>query len=152
MLRIVQGNLLLARTQATVNPVNTVGVMGKGLALAVKKTYPHAFIDYQAACKRGDVQVGRMFVTENTGLDGPRWLIHFPTKQHWRHPSRLEWIQSGLVDLRRVVAELKIRSIAIPALGCGLGGLDWSEVRPLIEATFADLPDVDVELYEPAKS
>ncbi len=150
MLRSVQGNLLQARTEAVVNAVNTVGVMGKGLALAFKKAYPQTFVEYAAACKRGEVKVGRMFVTAGESLDGPRWIIRFPTKQHWRSPSNLVWIRAGLDDLRRVIGELRIRSIAVPPLGCGLGGLDWGDVRPLIEAALGELADVEVELFEPA--
>ncbi len=105
MLKLIQGNLLLARTEAVVNTVNTVGVMGKGIALAVKETYPLAFSEYEAACRAGDVQIGRMFVSENKTLDGPRWIIHFPTKKHWRNPSKLEWIEAGLADLRNLILE-----------------------------------------------
>lgn len=149
MLRITQGNPLLAETEAVVNTVNTVGVMGKGIALAIKDTYPEVFRHYAAACERGEVQIGRMLVSENTGTAGPRWIIHFPTKQHWRHPSRLEWIEQGLEDLRRTIVTLGIRSIAVPPLGCGQGGLQWSAVRPLIGSALGDLPDVEVTVFEP---
>lgn len=149
MLRIVQGNLLLADAEAIVNTVNTVGVMGKGIALAIKDTYPEVFRAYAAACQRGEVQIGRMLVSENTGTAGPRWIIHFPTKRHWRHPSRLEWIRAGLEDLRRTIEAMGIRSIAIPPLGCGQGGLNWEDVRPLIEAALGDLAAVDVQVYAP---
>jgi O-acetyl-ADP-ribose deacetylase (regulator of RNase III) len=152
MLSIVQGNLLLAGTEAVVNTVNTVGVMGKGIALAFKESYPEIFQEYKAACKRGEVQIGRMFVTENRSLDGPRWVIHFPTKEHWRNPSQPEWIQAGLQDLRAVIDELGIRSIAVPPLGCGQGGLDWQEVRPMIEAALGDLNDVEVQVFEPTQT
>jgi len=149
MLRFSRGNLLQAETEAVVNTVNTVGVMGKGLALAFKGTYPENFRAYETACRAGELRVGRMFVTENHSLLGPRWIINFPTKKHWRHPSKLEWIQEGLVDLRRVIEQLAMRSIALPALGCGHGGLAWEEVRSLIETTLGDLPDVEVAVYEP---
>lgn len=152
MVRIVQGNLLHAETEAVVNTVNTVGVMGKGIALAFKETYPDIFAEYEAACRAGAVQVGRMFVSENRSLHGPRWIINFPTKQHWRNPSKLEWIRSGLVDLKRVILELDIRSIALPPLGCGQGGLDWEDVRPLIEQALGDLPAVEVHAFEPTAS
>ncbi len=152
MLRIVQGNLLLAGTEAVVNTVNTVGVMGKGIALAFKETFPQPSAEYEAACARGEVQVGRMFVAENRNLDGPRWVVHFPTKQHWRNPSKLEWVRGGLDDLRRVIVERAIRSIAVPPLGCGQGGLDWDEVRPLIEQALGDLPDLEVHLFEPTQA
>lgn len=85
--------------------------MGKGIALAVKETYPLAFSEYEAACRAGDVQIGRMFVSENKTLDGPRWIIHFPTKKRWRNPSKLEWIEAGLADLRNLILERGIHSM-----------------------------------------
>lgn len=148
MINFTQGNLLEAGTEALVNTVNTVGVMGKGIALMFKEAFPQNFAAYAAACKRKEIQVGRMFVTERHALMGPRWIINFPTKQHWRHPSKMEWIIAGLEDLKRVVSERGIRSIALPPLGSGNGGLNWAEVRPLIEAALADLP-LDVVVYEP---
>lgn len=149
MLHYTQGNLLHAETEAVVNTVNTVGVMGKGIALAFKEAYPENFRDYEAACKIGGVQIGRMLVTENRSLHGPRWIINFPTKKHWRHPSKLEWVRDGLTDLRRMIQELGIRSIALPPLGCGQGGLEWKDVRSLIEQTLGDLSEVEVVAYEP---
>ena len=148
MIKFLQGNLLDAPTQALVNTVNTVGVMGKGIALMFKEAFPGNFRAYEEAARRKDVQIGRMFVTENQMLDGPQWLVNFPTKKHWRHPSKLEWVREGLVDLRRVIEEKKIRSIALPPLGCGNGGLDWSDVRPEIERSLGDL-DLDVWVFEP---
>jgi O-acetyl-ADP-ribose deacetylase (regulator of RNase III) len=148
MIRFIEGNLLEAETEAIVNTVNTVGVMGKGLALAFKAAYPENFQAYRAACQAGSVQVGRMFVT-GPYLTNPYWIVNFPTKQHWRDPSRLEWIHTGLVDLRRTISARAIRSIAIPPLGCGLGGLDWARVRPEIEAVLSDLDGVEVIIYEP---
>ena len=144
-----QGNLLEADVEAVVNTVNTVGVMGKGIALMFKERYPENFRAYEAACKAGAIQLGRMFVTAAGELSGPRWIINFPTKQHWRHPSRPEWLAAGLEDLARVAREKGIRSLALPPLGCGNGGLDWQEVRPLIEAAAAKLPDVEIIAYEP---
>src|SRR5688572_431151 len=105
MFRFTQGNLFDADVEAIVNTVNTVGVMGKGIALMFKEKYPENYKDYAAACKRGDVQVGRMFVTRSPELSGPRWIINFPTKKHWRSPSQLEWIVEGLQNLRTVIAE-----------------------------------------------
>ena len=150
MIRYETGNLLEAGTGALVNTVNTVGVMGKGLALMFKEAFPENFRRYAAAVAAGGVQTGRMFVTETSALRGPRWIINFPTKQHWRGKSRMEWIEKGLDDLSRVIDGQGIRSIAIPPLGCGLGGLDWRDVRPLIETKLAGLGDVDVVIYEPA--
>ncbi len=149
MIRFTRGNLLEADVEAVVNTVNTVGVMGKGIALMFKERFPENFRTYQAASKRGEVQTGRMFVTASPDLTGPRWIINFPTKQHWRSPSRLEWVSEGLDDLKRVIAEKGIRSIAIPPLGSGNGGLDWNEVRPLIEAALGGLDGLDVVIYEP---
>src|SRR6185295_17892387 len=114
MMHFTQGNLLDAKVEAVVNTVNTVGVMGKGIALMFKEKFPDNYKAYAAACKRGDIQVGRMFVTESLELSGPRWVINFPTKKHWRNPSKLEWIIDGLNDLRKVITQKGIRSIAIP--------------------------------------
>lgn len=149
MIRFAQGNLFDADVEALVNAVNTVGVMGKGIALMFKEKFPDNFKVYAAACQRGEVQVGRMFVMELPELNGPRWIINFPTKKHWRNPSRMEWIIEGLKDLHSVITEKGIRSIAIPALGSGNGGLEWSEVRLHIEAALGHLDGVDVVLYEP---
>lgn len=149
MIRFIQANLLDAETQAIVNTVNTVGVMGKGLALMFKNRFPENFKAYEAACRRGEVEVGRMFVTASPELSGPRWIINFPTKEHWRNPSEMVWIVDGLKDLRAVIVEKGIRSIAIPPLGCGLGGLEWSAVLPEIESQLGDLTGVEVVIYEP---
>jgi O-acetyl-ADP-ribose deacetylase (regulator of RNase III) len=149
MIRFTQGNLLDADVEALVNTVNTVGVMGKGIALMFKERFPDNFRAYEAASKRDEVHVGHMFVTASTELSGPRWIINFPTKKHWRHPSKLEWIAQGLVDLRAVIEAKQIRSIAIPPLGTGNGGLDWARVRSLLEESLGDLADVQVVIYEP---
>lgn len=149
MMRFTQGNLLEAPVEAVVNTVNTVGVMGKGIALMFKERFPENYKAYAAACKAGDVQVGKMFVTAGVELEGPRWIINFPTKKDWKHPTKMEWIESGLVALKEVIRRKQIRSVAIPPLGCGNGGLDWKVVRPFIEEAMNDLPDVDVVVYEP---
>jgi O-acetyl-ADP-ribose deacetylase (regulator of RNase III) len=150
MIRFTTGNLLDADVDAVVNTVNTVGVMGKGIALMFKERFPENFKAYEAACKRKELTIGRVFVTESPELNGPRWIINFPTKAHWRFPSKLEWIESGLEDLRHVIMEKGIKSIALPPLGSGNGGLNWQDVRPLIEAALGDrLADVDVVVYEP---
>ncbi len=115
-----------------------------------RKRFPENARVYIEACQAGQVRVGRMLATP-TGELFPTWIIHFPTKKHWRNPSRLEWIQEGLVDLVRVVQELGISSIALPPLGCGNGGLDWQEVRLAIERAVAELPDVDVIVYAPER-
>ena len=149
MLRYAKGNLLEADAHALVNAVNTEGVMGKGIALMFKEAFPENFKQYRAACKAGQVEIGRMFVTERHELIGPKWIINFPTKKHWRQPSKLDWIVEGLADLRRTIEERSIRSIAIPPLGCGNGGLDWRHVRHEIEASLGSLSTVDFLVYEP---
>jgi O-acetyl-ADP-ribose deacetylase (regulator of RNase III) len=149
MMKFTQGNLLEAPAEALVNTVNTVGVMGKGIALMFKEAFPENFRAYEDACKHEEVRVGRMFVTETSSLEGPRWIINFPTKKHWRQSSKLEWIVEGLDDLRRVIQDRNIRSIALPPLGAGNGGLDWSEVRPEVQRALGDLQDVDILVYEP---
>ncbi|MGH8616024.1 MAG: type II toxin-antitoxin system antitoxin DNA ADP-ribosyl glycohydrolase DarG [Gammaproteobacteria bacterium] len=151
MIQFLQGNLLDATTEAVVNTVNTVGVMGKGIALMFKEAFPENFKAYEAGCKRKEVQVGRVFVTERLALDGPRWIINFPTKQHWRQPSKLEWVIEGLKDLRRVVEDKGMQSIALPPLGCGNGGLAWEQVRAEIERALGDLSDVSVQVFEPTE-
>jgi O-acetyl-ADP-ribose deacetylase (regulator of RNase III) len=152
MIRYTSGNLLEAKAEALVNTVNTVGVMGKGIALMFREAFEDNFHAYAAACKRGEVQVGRMFVTERHAVLGPRWIINFPTKQDWRSKTRLQWIVDGLVDLRRVVVDNNIRSIAVPPLGCGNGGLDWAEVKPVIESALGDLDDIEVHVFEPTRA
>ncbi len=149
MLTEEHGNLLEAPADALVNTVNTVGIMGKGLALQFKQAYPGNFRAYEAACKRGEVGLGKMFTYETGQLDGPRLIINFPTKAHWRSRSKLCDIKVGLRSLRTVISERNIQSIAIPPLGCGNGGLDWNEVRPLIVEALGDLPGVRVMVYPP---
>lgn len=149
MIIFTQGNLLEAKAEALVNTVNTVGVMGKGIALMFKEAFPDNMKVYEAACRRQEVHVGSMLVTERQHLMGPKWIINFPTKKHWRNPSKLEWIVEGLQDLRRVIIGSGIGSVALPPLGSGNGGLDWHDVRPTIEAALGDLPDVEVIVYEP---
>jgi O-acetyl-ADP-ribose deacetylase (regulator of RNase III) len=149
MIKFLRGDLLGAQTEALVNTVNTVGVMGKGIALMFKEAFPDNFRAYEDACKRKAIQIGRMFVTENLTLHGPHWIVNFPTKKHWRHPSKLAWIVEGLDDLKRVIEEKGIKSIALPPLGCGNGGLRWGEVRPEIERALGRLDSVDVLVFEP---
>lgn len=149
MIEYCRGNLLEANVEALVNPVNTQGIMGKGLALAFKNAFPENFRAYAQACQYGQVRTGKMFTTEQQTLLEPRWIINFPTKQHWRDPSKLEWIDQGLADLRAMLAEKQISSVAIPPLGCGLGGLDWELVKPLIEDALADLTGTRILIFEP---
>lgn len=149
MITFSQGDLLDAPAEALVNTVNTVGVMGKGIALMFKENFPENYRAYAAACKAGEVATGRMFVIERSHLTGPRWIINFPTKANWRFPSKMAWIEEGLADLRRVIEEKGIRSIAVPPLGSGNGGLNWADVRPRIEAALGNIPNVEVIVYEP---
>lgn len=151
MITFHKGDLLKAPVEALVNTVNTVGVMGKGIALMFKEAFPENFRAYEEACGRKEVRIGHMFVKESSRFDGPRWIINFPSKKHWRQPSKLEWIKEGLADLRRVVSEKGIRSIALPPLGCGNGGLDWADVRQEIERAMAPLSDVEVMVFEPTE-
>jgi O-acetyl-ADP-ribose deacetylase (regulator of RNase III) len=148
MITFTQGNLLEAEVEALVNTVNTVGVMGKGIALMFKERFPENFRLYAAACKAKEVQTGRMFVTEVGELQGPRWIINFPTKQSWRSPSQMGWIEEGLQDLRRFLLENRVNSVAVPPLGAGNGGLPWTEVRERISSALADL-DTQVIVFEP---
>ncbi|HTX25901.1 MAG TPA: macro domain-containing protein [Streptosporangiaceae bacterium] len=144
------GNLLTQDADALVNTVNTEGIMGKGIALQFKKAWPAMFKDYEAACKRGEVTLGRMHVWETGSLAGPRYIINFPTKRHWRSRSKLVDIETGLQDLTRVIGELGIVSIAIPPLGCGNGGLDWRDVEPRILRALEPLAGtVGVRIFAP---
>lgn len=149
MIEVGVGNLLAADVEALVNTVNTVGIMGKGVALQFKRAYPANFKAYRAACERGDVKIGEMFVFDMSSLDQTRYVINFPTKKHWRSKSRLVDVEAGLDDLVRVLTERRISSVAIPALGCGNGGLDWADVRPLIVAACDRMPDVRVLIFSP---
>jgi O-acetyl-ADP-ribose deacetylase (regulator of RNase III) len=150
MIELAKGNLLEADVQALVNTVNTVGVMGKGIALQFRETFPENYKFYQKACQHGEVEIGKMLVYDSGRFVNPRYIINFPTKRHWREPARIEDIAAGLPDLVHVIRELGIESAAVPPLGCGSGGLDWNKVRPLIMQHLNNLPDVKVFLYEPA--
>jgi O-acetyl-ADP-ribose deacetylase (regulator of RNase III) len=143
------GDILAAHAEALVNTVNCVGIMGRGVALQFKNAYPANFDAYAEACKRDEVQPGRMFVFETGYLTNPRYIVNFPTKRHWRGKSRIEDIESGLKALAAEVRSRGIRSIAIPPLGSGLGGLNWADVRPRIEAALRDIEDLQVVIYEP---
>lgn len=152
MIILKQGNLLDDEAEALVNTVNCVGVMGKGIALQFKQAFPEMFLEYKKACQKKEVLPGKMHVVEMRSLINPKYIINFPTKRHWKNKSRMDDIQSGLEDLIRVVKELHIKSIAIPPLGCGNGGLKWLDVFPKIEMAFKELPEVKVHLYKPSGS
>ena len=150
MIQYRTGDILAEHAEALVNTVNCVGVMGRGIASQFKKAFPDNFRAYAEACKRGEVVPGRMFVFETGQLTDPRYIVNFPTKRHWRGASRIDDIESGLDDLVREIRERGIGSIAIPPLGSGLGGLDWGDVRPLIEEALRGVDDLRVVVFEPA--
>lgn len=149
MLEMVKGNLLEAQAAALVNTVNTVGVMGKGIALQFRQAFPENYNFYRKACEQGEVLPGRMLIFETRKLTNPRFIINFPTKRHWRGKTQIKDIEDGLQDLIAEIKARQIPSIAVPPLGCGNGGLKWGQVHPLIEKAFATLPDVRVLLYAP---
>lgn len=150
MIEFQRGDILATDAEALVNTVKCVGVMGRGIALQVKNAFPGNYKAYEVACRAGQVQPGKMFVYETGQFTNPRYVINFPTKRHWRGKSRLLDIESGLRALVEEIKRLGIRSIAIPPLGCGLGGLSWAEVRPRIEAALTEVPDVLAVVFEPA--
>ena len=149
MIEYTQGNLLDADAEALVNTVNTVGVMGKGIALMFKEAFPENYKSYAIACEANEVRVGEVFSTYRTDMYGPKWIVNFPTKKHWRHPSKLEWIEAGLEDLRSFIIENEVRSIAIPPLGAGNGGLDWADVKPIVDRVLGNLPETKIVVFEP---
>lgn len=150
MIEYTTGDILAEDVEALVNTVNCVGIMGRGIALQFKKAWPDNFKAYAAACRRDEVQPGRMFVYETRELTGPRYIINFPTKRHWRGKSRIEDIEAGLEALVDEIHKRDIRSIALPPLGSGLGGLDWPEVRRRMEDALGSLANVRVVVFEPA--
>jgi len=152
MIDLVEGNLLQADVEALINAVNTEGVMGKGIALQFKRAFPAMFQEYEREAKAGRLETGRVHVFDVGASKGPRWVINFPTKRSWRQPSRLEWIRTGLESLVEEVQRRGIQSLAVPALGCGNGGLTWAEVFPLIQESFARVPSVRVLVYPPPLS
>lgn len=151
MIKLVKGDLLKADVEALVNTVNTVGVMGKGIALQFKKAFPENFKAYKKACDAKLVKLGKMFLFERRGLFNPKYIFNFPTKRHWKDSAKIEDIESGLKDLVGQIERLKIQSIVVPPLGCGQGGLNWAEVYPLIEKAFENL-DVNICIYPPLGS
>ena len=150
MIKITQGDILKADVEALVNTVNCIGVMGRGIALQFSKAFPENSRIYKSACDKKLLHPGMMLVYDLNRFENPRYIINFPTKRHWKGRSRIEDIKSGLKALIEEVHKRSIHSIAIPPLGCGLGGLDWEQVRPMIENAFESLPSINVLLYEPA--
>jgi len=152
MIQYTKGNILRADAEALVNTVNCVGFMGKGIALQFKKAYPENFTEYQKACRAEEVLPGRMHVYSTGRMLNPLYVINFPTKRHYRERSRYEDIESGLRALVAEIRRLGIRSIAVPPLGCGLGGLNWGKVKGMIEQAFAELTNTQVLVFEPGET
>lgn len=150
MIELRHGDILQAEAEAVVNTVNCVGVMGRGIALQFRKAFPENFDAYKQACDRKELHPGTMLVYDRQSLQNPRYIINFPTKRHWKGRSSIEDIEAGLKALVQEMRRLGVRSVAVPPLGCGLGGLRWEDVRPRIERAFAESPDIEVFLYEPA--
>ncbi len=149
MIKFIVGNIFESKAEALINTVNTVGIMGKGIALQFKKEFPSNYKAYKIACKEGAVAIGSMFVTRDQNLDmGERLIINFPTKKHWRNPSEYSYIEQGLEDLKKIIKFYEIKSIAIPPLGAGNGGLQWPRVKQMLVSALADL-NIDIEIYEP---
>lgn len=149
MINYIKGNILDSKAQALVNTVNTVGVMGKGIALQFKKAYPNNYKSYSVACKNNEVEVGKMFITTDSNISsGEKIIINFPTKRNWRKPSEYIYIEDGLNDLINVINQNRIKSIAIPPLGAGNGGLKWEKVKKIIEEKLGHL-DIEIFVYEP---
>jgi O-acetyl-ADP-ribose deacetylase (regulator of RNase III) len=149
MIEITRGNLIETDAEALVNTVNCVGYMGKGIALQFKKAFPDNFKDYERACRANGIRPGKVFVFSTGSLVNPRYIVNFPTKRDWRAKSQIEDIRIGLRSLVEEIRKLGISSVALPPLGCGLGGLNWKDVKPLIERAFAALPNTRVMLFEP---
>jgi len=152
MIEWKDGDILQADAEAIVNTVNTVGVMGKGIALQFKQAYPEMFAEYEKLSKANAIQTGHMHVFDRGVMLNPRYIINFPTKQHWRSPSKIEYVSAGLAALISEIQRLDIKSIAIPPLGCGSGGLDWTEVKPLIADALATVPQVRALVYAPQEA
>lgn len=149
MIQFTQGNLLEDSSDALVNTVNTVGIMGKGIALMFKEKFPANFRAYHNAFMSNELSIRKMHVFETHRLIGPKYIVNFPTKTHWRTKTRLAWVCEGLEDLKRVIRDHHISSIALPPLGCGNGGLNWFDVKDLITSSLSDLDDVAITIYEP---
>jgi O-acetyl-ADP-ribose deacetylase (regulator of RNase III)/uncharacterized protein YwgA len=148
MIHYTKGDLFEAQTEAIINTVNTVGIMGKGIALQFKKRFPRNFYIYRKACEQKDLQIGNLLITQSNSLFF-KYIINFPTKTHWRPPSKYEYVEKGLSTLVEKIIELNIKSIAIPPLGTGNGKLEWGKVKRLLEQHLSILEDVEIFVYEP---
>ena len=144
------GDIFKTEVEALVNAVNCVGIMGRGIALQFKRAFPENFSAYAAQCKHKKMRPGQVHVFETGQRLPPHHIINFPTKRHWRDRSRIEDIKSGLTSLTAEIRARDIRSIAIPPLGCGLGGLAWPEVRGLMATALAGLKTVEIIIFEPS--
>lgn len=149
MITFKQGNIFDDDAEAIVNPVNCVGVMGKGLALEFKKRFPENFKSYKQQCSQKLLKPGKVYITEEQFDDSKKYVINFPTKMHWRGKSKLEYVLSGLADLVTQCKKLAIKSVAIPALGAGLGGLKWEEVKKVIVDELTEISEINFVVYEP---
>lgn len=151
MIHFKRGNIFneVGKVEAIINTINTVGVMGKGIAKEFKIRYPKMFKEYKLFCDVGKIKVGRNYIYEISEGD-TKYIINFPTKAHWRSKSKIEYIESGLEDLKKILVENNITSIAMPALGCGNGGLDWNVIKPLIEQELEGLDQIEIIIYEPS--
>ena len=149
MIVFTKGNLIEADVEALVNTVNTVGVMGKGIALQFKQAFPENFKTYQKAYNQGELKIGRILVVPTNRLTNPKYILNFPTKKHWRSKAKIEYIDEGLIDLKRIILEKNITSIAVPPLGCGFGGLNWEDVKPQIEKALEEVGNIHALVFEP---
>jgi O-acetyl-ADP-ribose deacetylase (regulator of RNase III) len=149
LIQFIEGDLIKSNSDALVNTVNCVGVMGKGIALEFRNEFQENYFEYKKACQLHQVKIGEMFVVPtNNFFCSPKYIINFPTKDHWRNPSRLEWIKLGLEDLKSTILDYKIQSISMPKLGCTNGGLDWNIVKELIVESLSELETVDIKIYD----
>ena len=149
MIKYINGNILKANAEALVNTVNCVGTMGKGIALQFKKAWPDNNVAYEKACRKGQLRPGSVQVFSTGMMVNPRYIINFPTKKHWREKSHYTYIEQGLDALVNEIRSRHIASVAVPPLGCGLGGLDWNRVKQIIEDRFSAMADVQVLVFEP---
>ncbi len=149
MIEYLKGNILHEQSDAIVNTVNTVGVMGKGLALQFKKAFPHNYKIYKSACDNKSLNTGQVLSVSMESMNPPYYIMNFPTKAHWKGKSKIEFIEEGLDALKKEVNQLGLKSVSIPALGSGLGGLNWSDVRELVESKLSQMPEVEWRIFPP---
>ena len=149
MYQLTKGNIIEADTEVLINPCNCKGIAGKGLSLDFKKTFPDNYIAYKNWCESGFLKPGKLFpFVQQRGTLGPITIVNFATKYHWRNDSRIEWIKSGLEDLKHLLVDLGYKSCSIPKLGCGIGILSWNEVKPLVLHMCESLPEIEFHIYE----